>query len=242
VVLLGRQDGRLEAWDLLDRTHQAALVAPVAPCALLALAVTPAVPSLGGSSSSSASKAASAAPQLLVVGDAAGTLRLLELPRALRRRGHAEVRAMAALLQREEERLGAVARRAEQRLAEQREAAERQRAAATAAALGAARRQQREGAAAAPAGEEDDQGQDGSAAAEARYLALEQQWRSGYWGLRRRCQQSAVEPSVGGCSLHPWPLPDAAENAPIVVPRCKFTTCVHQGQLGATLGGRRAQL
>ena len=120
-------------------------------------------------------------------------------------------------------------------------ARERQRAAATAAALGAARRQQREGAAAAPAGEEDDQGQDGSAAAEARYLALEQ-WRSGYWGLRRRCQQSAVEPSVGGCSLHPWPLPDAAENAPIVVPRCKFTTCVHQGQLGATLGGRRAQL
>lgn len=78
MIILGRQDGRLEAWDLLDRTHQPCMVAPVAPGALTTLAVSP----LAGGSSS---RAAAAAPQVLAVGDAAGMLRLLELPRALRR-------------------------------------------------------------------------------------------------------------------------------------------------------------
>ena len=36
---------------------------------------------------------------------------------------------------------------------------------------------------------------------------------SGCWG-RRRQQQRAAEPPAGPCSLHPWPPPEAADNAP----------------------------
>ncbi|KAL4431174.1 hypothetical protein ABPG75_006430 [Micractinium tetrahymenae] len=176
VVVMGRADGRLEAWDLLDRSHQPAMVAPVAPCALTALAASPAA----ASGAPGGSRSAAGHHQLLAVGDAAGTLRLLELPRALRRRGHAEVRAMAALLAREQERLGEVARRAEARAAQARAAAEKARAEAAAAATGAVRRVQQEATAAgARAGAQGTDGEEESpeAAAERHYLALETEWR-----------------------------------------------------------------
>lgn len=41
VVLLGRTDGRLETWNLLDRTHAPVVVAPVTPSAILAVAFSP---------------------------------------------------------------------------------------------------------------------------------------------------------------------------------------------------------
>lgn len=41
VVLLGRLDGKLEIWDLLDRTHVPVVVASVSPAALMALAFSP---------------------------------------------------------------------------------------------------------------------------------------------------------------------------------------------------------
>lgn len=164
VAILGRQDGRLEAWDLLDRTHQPCMVAPVAPCALTTLAVSP-LPAGGGSS-----RAAAAALQVLAVGDAAGTLRLLELPRALRRRGHAEGRAVASLLAREQERRAVMSARLERLAAQQR--------AAQAAAQAAARKAQQEAAGGAQEVAEEDRAKAAAAAAEQRYLALEADWRA----------------------------------------------------------------
>ncbi len=175
VVVLGRADGRLEAWNLLDRCHQPAIAALVAPCAITTLAASP--PAAGGAGSS---RGASGHHQLLAVGDAAGTLRMLELPRMLRRRCHAEAQSMAALLAREQERLGESGRRAEARAAQARAAAERERAEAAAAALGVVRRaQQAAASSAAHAGGQGDEGEEDSpeAAAERRYLAVEAEWR-----------------------------------------------------------------
>ena len=160
---MGRADGRLEVWDLVDRTHQPAVVAPVAPCALTSLSVSP-------QPASSSSRAPQA--QLVAVGDIGGTLRLVELPRALRRRGRTETRAMAALLRREEGRLAAVARRAEARLAEQRAAAEAHRAKAAAAQSAAQRQQQQQKEKKGAKDEEVEQ------SPEQVYLALEAAWRA----------------------------------------------------------------
>lgn len=162
--------------------HQAAVVAPIAPCALTALAVAPAP--AGG-----ASGRASSAAQLLAVGDAAGTLRLLELPRALRRRGHAEIKAATSLLAREAELRAQAARRAEQRATEQ-------RAAAAAAAQAAARKQQQASSAAA-AKEEPTGGQseeEAAAAAESRYLALEKEFSE-----RLAAAEAQPAAAVAGC-------------------------------------------
>ncbi|PRW58624.1 flagellar inner dynein arm I1 intermediate chain IC140 [Chlorella sorokiniana] len=166
VVILGRQDGRLEAWDLLDRTHQPCMVAPVAPCALTTLAVSP-LPSSGVSS-----RAAASAPQVLAVGDVAGTLRLLELPRALRRRGHAETKAVASLLAREQARVALVSAHLERLAVQQR--------AAQAAAQAAARKAQQEAAAGSQDAAQDDAAEAAAAAAaaEQRYAALEVEWRA----------------------------------------------------------------
>lgn len=157
--------------------HQAVVVAPVAPCALTALALTP--PPAAGAGSRGA------AAQLVGVGDAAGTLRLLELPRALRRRGHAEVKAIGALLSREQERVAEASRRTEQRAVEQR--------AAAAAAQAAARRKQQEASAAAKEVHVDKEKQ-GSDAAEQRYQELEERWRE---------RMAAVDEAAGRSPLPP---------------------------------------
>lgn len=52
VVLLGRLDGKLELWDLLDRTHAPVVVAPVSPAAIKALAFSPGPGAEAGRSSS----------------------------------------------------------------------------------------------------------------------------------------------------------------------------------------------
>lgn len=41
MVLLGRLDGKLEGWNLLERTHAPVLVAPISPAAILALDFSP---------------------------------------------------------------------------------------------------------------------------------------------------------------------------------------------------------
>jgi hypothetical protein len=41
VILLGRLDGKLEIWDLLDRLHMPVIVAPITPSAILSLAFSP---------------------------------------------------------------------------------------------------------------------------------------------------------------------------------------------------------
>lgn len=75
VLLLTDQSGGVEVWDLLDRSHVPVLRAAAASSPLSSLSL--AMVALPGSGS--------AALQLLAVGDSAGTLRILELPRSLRR-------------------------------------------------------------------------------------------------------------------------------------------------------------
>ena len=41
VVLLGRLDGKVEIWDLLDRVHMPVVVAAITPAAILSLAFSP---------------------------------------------------------------------------------------------------------------------------------------------------------------------------------------------------------
>ncbi|GAB4817587.1 hypothetical protein N2152v2_004633 [Parachlorella kessleri] len=93
VVLLGRLDGKVEIWDLLDRVHMPVVVAAITPAAILSLAFSP------GPSGTAAGR--SSVHQVLAVADAAGVLHVVDLPRTLRRRGHGEVKGMAALVQRE---------------------------------------------------------------------------------------------------------------------------------------------
>jgi hypothetical protein len=162
-IILGRHDGRLEVWDLLDCTHQAALLVPVAPCCITSLAVSPPPAD------------SSRAQQLLAVGDASGTLRMLELPRPLRRRGRAEVKAMLALLQEEEDLLAVLAQRDADRLAEEKAAAEAAKAEKEAAQR-AARRQQQEAQAAASKQPKEEVEQELSP--EEKYLAFEAYWRA----------------------------------------------------------------
>jgi hypothetical protein len=75
VLLLTDQSGGVEVWDLLDRSHVPVLRTAAASSALSSLSL--AMVALPGSGA--------AALQLLAVGDSAGTLRILELPRSLRR-------------------------------------------------------------------------------------------------------------------------------------------------------------
>lgn len=171
MLLLGRGDGKLEAWDLGEGKGRPALLAALAPAAITSLAFA------GGGSSSGNSKASGG---VVAAGDAAGMLHLLELPRALRRRGHGELRAVEALLAGErarQERAGglAAARGATQRAAEaaqQRGDVSAAAAAAAQAAAAAASATARSGAA-----EQHDWRSEAERAAEARYAELEATWR-----------------------------------------------------------------
>eukprot|EP00898_Chlorokybus_atmophyticus_P001929 jgi/Chlat1/2737/Chrsp182S02893 len=73
VAYIALADGTLQVWDLLDRSHEPSMTTTVSSVALVSLSFP-----RGPSSSTSG-------PQLLAVGDAAGTLHVLELPRNLRR-------------------------------------------------------------------------------------------------------------------------------------------------------------
>eukprot|EP00887_Chlorella_sp_A99_P005614 scaffold1.g5614.t1 len=181
VVLLGRGDGKLEAWNLLDRSHQPELVAAAAPAALTALACADA----GGG-------AGRGGRQVLAVGDASGAVRLVEVPRALRRRGHAEVRQAAALLERERVREERAAELVAERTRAAREAEDARRSAEVAAA---AATQAASAPAAAAAAAQEAAGTDDPAAteeqlAEERYHALEAEWR-------QRLGLAAAVPATG---------------------------------------------
>ena len=119
------------------------------------------------------------APQALAVTDAAGALHVVELPRALRRRGPGELRALEALVEREAGRRAFVAEREAARERQRKEMEPRRRPSVQLAGSAPA-------AAAAAAGPGGKAGQagEGDAAltpeqrAEAAYLQLEDEWRA----------------------------------------------------------------
>ncbi|KAJ4461203.1 putative Dynein intermediate chain 2; axonemal [Paratrimastix pyriformis] len=73
VFVLARADGWLEVWSLLDRTHEPSAKQPLTNCALTSLSFSPTV-SVGPTER---------VPQYLAVGDEAGQLHLVEVPRNL---------------------------------------------------------------------------------------------------------------------------------------------------------------
>ncbi len=90
VIITGREDGMIEVWDLLDRSHEASMVSTVSPSSITSLKF------YEGSSSSY---------QLLAAGDSMGKLHILELPRNLRRPIANEKEIMQSFCERELERV-----------------------------------------------------------------------------------------------------------------------------------------
>ena len=97
VLFLGLADGSVQCWDLVDRSHEPALVATVASTAITALAFNTA--------------AATDKAQLLAVGDGEGMLRVNEVPSALRRAVPSEHALMSRFLDAEAAKLADVAAR-----------------------------------------------------------------------------------------------------------------------------------
>eukprot|EP00891_Asterochloris_glomerata_P001605 jgi/Astpho2/1605/e_gw1.00028.2.1_t len=138
VLYLGRADGVLEVWDLLDRSHEPSMTANPTSSAITSLSFSPA--------GAPAAPGGRAVQQLLAVGDSTGVLHVMDLPRTLRRRVINEVKTVTTFMQREQQRLGYLASRkpiraeaakvqAEaQKAAEQKREAEAAQAAAAAAA------------------------------------------------------------------------------------------------------------
>ncbi|CAL8465448.1 g4984 [Coccomyxa elongata] len=98
VLFAGRADGLVEAWDLLDRTHEPVLVSAASNVAVTRFGITPDAPTPAGSKRAPAQ-------QRLAVGDALGLLHVMEVPRSLRKRMPGESKGLAALVQREQEHL-----------------------------------------------------------------------------------------------------------------------------------------
>lgn len=146
VAYLADQTGALEVWDLLDRSHEPSLRVQVAAAPIMSLSFNPAPPS--------ANVTQQAAQQLLAVGDATGVLRIMELPRNLRRPVHNERKLMASWLERQEARLADVGGRAPCRAAARKEADEHKKEAEAAAAAEVAAKEAaaKDAAAAAAAG------------------------------------------------------------------------------------------
>ena len=123
VVYVAKDDGVVDAWDLLDRSHEPSQSARVNGAAVGPMQFwTPA-----------SAEGEKPREQLLAVGDASGVLRVLRAPRALRKPKPRELERMETFLQREMARAEDAARRAEAR-----EAAVAREEAAAAAAGGVA--------------------------------------------------------------------------------------------------------
>ncbi|PNW72384.1 hypothetical protein CHLRE_16g674515v5 [Chlamydomonas reinhardtii] len=146
VLYLADQSGSLEVWDLLDRSHEPSIRVTLAATPIMSLSFNP-MPT-------SASAAQQAAQQLLAVGDATGVLRIMELPRNLRRPVHNEKKLMGTWLERQQARLADVGARQPVRTSARKEAEERKKEAESAALAEAAAKEAaaKDAAAAAAAG------------------------------------------------------------------------------------------
>ena len=94
VAYIARQDGVIEVWDFLDRSHEASMFSTVSSNAITSLEFFP-DPHVS---------------QMLAVGDSTGTLHIMELPRNLLRQQPNEQAIMKAFFEREIERLEHVER------------------------------------------------------------------------------------------------------------------------------------
>ncbi|KAJ3305744.1 WD repeat-containing protein 63 [Kappamyces sp. JEL0829] len=92
VFYIGRSDGVLEVWDLLDKTHSATTVQTVATSAISSINIR----QYPGKS----------AQQFIAVGDDAGTLHILETPRNLQKITKNEKHVIQTYFDRETKRLG----------------------------------------------------------------------------------------------------------------------------------------
>ncbi|KAF8061413.1 bifunctional 3-dehydroquinate dehydratase/shikimate dehydrogenase [Scenedesmus sp. PABB004] len=150
LLFLSTCGGSLHVWDLLDRNHEPSLRVSVSSVAIASLALTSPPPRHaappargdgepppgggegggGGGAHAARHPAAGGGLQVLAVGDAAGVLRLFELPRPLRRPLPNERHLMEGFVAREAARLADVAARqplraaALKRLEESKQAAE----------------------------------------------------------------------------------------------------------------------
>jgi WD40 repeat protein len=161
VVYVAKEDGVVDAWDLLDRSHE-----PSQSARVNSTAVGP----MQFWSPSDLKKEKSAEgekprEQLLAVGDAGGVLHVVRTPRALRKPRPRELERAEAFLQREMARAADAAERAEAR--EAAAAAREEAAAAAAAAAGGAEEKPRARAKGEREMTEDER-------REAEYLALEE--------------------------------------------------------------------
>jgi len=101
VLFIGRADGMIDIWDLLDRSHEPSMTVAITPNMVTSMEFT-----------------ASANRQMLAVGDDQGTVHVMEVPRNLRRAANNEKQFATNFFAREEKRVAYCQRRAEQ-LAEQ---------------------------------------------------------------------------------------------------------------------------
>ncbi len=121
LLFLGDAAGTLHVWDLIDRTHEPALKISAASGAITSLAINTAPPpaaaalsALGAGGTHATQQAGGGGGgqhQLLAVGDAAGVLHFMVLPRTLRRPLPGEVKLMEEFVRREGARLAEVAAR-----------------------------------------------------------------------------------------------------------------------------------
>ena len=90
VIITAREDGMIEVWDLLDRSHEASMVSTVSSSSITSLKFY---------------ESSSSSYQLLAAGDSMGKLHILELPRNLRRPIVSEKELMQTFCERELERV-----------------------------------------------------------------------------------------------------------------------------------------
>ena len=101
VVFIGKADGGIDVWDLLDRSHEPSMSVSITSAAVTSMQFH-----------NQANK------QLLAVGDDQGTVHVMEVPRNLRRMANAEKNFTSNFFEREEKRVEYVQQREEQRSAD----------------------------------------------------------------------------------------------------------------------------
>jgi len=112
VIYTAKEDGNLEVWDLLDRSHEASVVKSISSSTIQSMEFWP----------------TAGAQQLLAVGDGQGVLHILEMPRNLRRPVPNEKETMRRFFDREMQRVEYVLARQKVRAAEEKESEARKNA------------------------------------------------------------------------------------------------------------------
>jgi len=108
VIFIGKADGNIDIWDLLDRSHEPSMTVNITSAAVTSMQFQ-----------------SSTHRQLLAVGDDQGTVHVMEVPRILRRSGNNEKMFTLTFFEREVKRVEYGQRRAEQRKDEQQLLAEK---------------------------------------------------------------------------------------------------------------------